>query len=92
VTATVRIASSGSLETSWIESTAPSDETQRRGSSVARVLDRRDRRGVELAREQAAVELGRHAGDLFELRVDPEEHGRHVGVGDAAELDHFALP
>jgi hypothetical protein len=32
VTATVLIASSGSFVTSWIESTAPSDETQRRGS------------------------------------------------------------
>ena len=32
VTATVLIASSGSLEISWIESTAPSDETQSRGS------------------------------------------------------------
>ena len=31
VTATVRTASSGSFDTSWIESTAPSDETQRRG-------------------------------------------------------------
>ncbi len=32
VTATVSTRSSGSLETSWIESTAPSDETQSRGS------------------------------------------------------------
>ena len=37
VTATVRTASSGSFETSWIESTAPSLETQSRGrrSSVS---------------------------------------------------------
>ena len=33
VTATVRMRSSGVEETSWIESTAPSDETQSRGSS-----------------------------------------------------------
>ncbi len=33
MTATDRIASSGSFETSWIESTAPSEETQSRGRS-----------------------------------------------------------
>ena len=31
VTATVRTCSSGTRETSWIESTAPSEETQSRG-------------------------------------------------------------
>ena len=61
VTATVRTCSSGVRETSWIESTAPSDETQSRGSrrrrvGVARVLDRGDRRDVELAREEPRVE------------------------------------
>ena len=96
VTATVRMRSSGVDETSWIESTAPSDETQSRGSSssdvgVARVLDRRDRRGVELAGDEAAVELGRDADDLLELGVDAEEDRRHVGVRDAAEADHAQL-
>ena len=33
MTATVRMRSSGVDETSWIESTAPSEETQSRGSS-----------------------------------------------------------
>ena len=66
VTATVRTWSSGVRVTSWIESTAPSDETQRRGRrrsrcGVPRVLDRRDRRDVELAGEQHPVELGRDA-------------------------------
>ena len=35
VTATVRIRSSGDFEISWIDSTAPSLETQRRGSSLS---------------------------------------------------------
>ena len=59
VTATVRTRSSGTRETSWIESTAPSDATQSRGSrpqrvGVARVLDRGDRRRVELAARRAS--------------------------------------
>ncbi len=33
VTATTRTCSSGFLDTSWMDSTAPSDATQRRGSS-----------------------------------------------------------
>ena len=36
VTATVRTRPSGTLVTSWIESTAPSEETQSRGSSRRR--------------------------------------------------------
>ena len=95
VTATVRIRSSGSFETSWIESTAPSrrdaePRQQEQRVGVARVLDRRDRRRVDLARDQPPVELGRDAGDLLVLGVDPEEDRRHVRVGDAAEADHAA--
>ena len=49
----------GGRETSWIESTAPSEPTQRprqqpQAIRVARLLDRRDRREVDLAREQRA--------------------------------------
>ena len=66
VTATVRTRSSGSRVTSWIESTAPSERDaeprqQPQPVGVARVLDRRDRRDVELAGEQPPVQLGRHA-------------------------------
>ncbi len=66
----------------------PRQEQQRVG--VTRVLDRGDRRGVDLARDQPPVELGRDAGDLLELRLDPEEDGRHVRVGDPSEPDHAA--
>src|SRR5262249_38511341 len=57
---------------------------------VPRVLDRGDRRRVELAGDQAAVELRRHAGDLLVVDVDAEEDGRHGGVGEAPEPDHGA--
>ena len=55
---------------------------------VARVLDRRDRREVELAVEQQPVQLGRDALDLLDLGVQPVEDRRHVHVRDAAEPDH----
>jgi hypothetical protein len=55
---------------------------------VARVLDRRDRREVELAGEEAAVQLRRHARDLLGLRLEAVEDRRHVDVADAAEADH----
>ena len=95
VTATERIERSGAFDTSWIESTAPSDETQSGGrirsvGGVARVLDRRDRRDVDLAVEERLVQLGRHAGDLLDVGVQPEEDRRHVHVADAAEADHRA--
>src|SRR5438874_3409308 len=55
---------------------------------VARVLDRRDRRSVELAVEQHLVQLRRHALHLVDLGVDAVEDRRHVHVRDAAELHH----
>jgi hypothetical protein len=55
---------------------------------VPRVLDRRDRRDVDLAREQHAVELRRDTAHLIDVRLDAVEDRRHVHVGDAAEPDH----
>ena len=57
MTAIERIRSIGIGETSWIESTAPSDETQSRGSTFSRSAFRAhsidgDRRHVDLAGEQ----------------------------------------
>ena len=97
VTATVRISSSGTLETSWIESTAPSLETQRRGSRSSVSAWRAysiDEIGAASSSpgDEAPVEVGRHAGDLLELGVDPEEDGRHVRVRDAAKADHASGP
>ena len=55
---------------------------------VPRPLDRRDRRHVDLAGEQRPRELGRDAGDLLDLGVEPVEDRRHVHVRDAAEPHH----
>ena len=60
VTATERTWPNGRRVTSWIESTAPSEETQSARQDaqpvgIPRVLDRRDRRDVELAVEQHAA-------------------------------------
>ena len=52
---------------------------------VARILDRRDRRRVELAGDEHLVQLGRDAEHLFHLGLDAVEDGRHVDVRDAAE-------
>ncbi len=68
----------------------PRQQEQRVG--VARVLDRGDRRGVDLAREQPPVEVGRDADDLLVLDLDPVEDRRHVGVGDAPEPDAHEGP
>ncbi len=59
---------------------------------VAAVGDRRDRREVDLARDQLFVEVGRDAADLVDVGVQLEEDGRHVHVGDTAEADHAAAP
>src|SRR6266508_1258886 len=64
----------------------PRQDPQPRG--VARVLDRRDRREVDLAVDQPPVQIGGDADDLVDLGVEPEEDGRHVHVRDAAEPDH----
>ena len=61
---------------------------QAQAVGVARVLDRGDRRQVELAGEQARVEVGRHALHLVDLGLEPVEDRRHVHIGDAAEADH----
>ena len=55
---------------------------------VPRVLDRRDRRDVDLAGEKHPVELGRDARHLLHLVGQPVEDRRHVDVRDAAEPDH----
>ena len=97
VTATVRMRSSGVFETSWIESTAPSDETQRRGSSRsesalrAYSIDEIGAMSSSPARRRP-VELGRDADDLLDLGIEPEEDRRHVDVADAAEPDHSRGP
>ena len=57
---------------------------------VARVLDRRDRRNVELAGDELPVELCGDADDLVDFRLEPKEDRRHVDVADAAELDQPA--
>ena len=57
---------------------------------VPRPLDRRDRREVELAGDEPPVELGRDAGDLLDLVLEPVEDRRHVHVRDAAQADHDA--
>ena len=93
VTATERTRPSDIRVTSWIESTAPSDETQRRGSSRSVSAWRAysiDEIGAMSSSsvEQQPVELGRDARDLLHLVLEPVEDRRHVDVGDAAELDH----
>ena len=97
MTATVRTCSSGLRATSWIESTAPSEETQSRGSSRSRSALRAysiEEIGARSSspREQPRVQLGRHALHLLDLGVEPVEDRRHVHVGDAAEPDHSRLP
>ncbi len=56
---------------------------------VPRVLDRRDRRDVELTGDDLRVQRGRNALHLLDLRVEPEEDRRHVHVRDAAEADQL---
>ena len=55
---------------------------------VACVLDRRDRRRIELAVDEHPVQLRRHALDFLHVHFDAVEDRRHVHVADAAELDH----
>ena len=64
----------------------PRQEAQPVG--VPRVFDRGDRRQVELAGEQARVQLGRHALNLLDLSLEPVEDRRHVHVRDAPEANH----
>ena len=59
---------------------------------MARVLDRRDRRHVDLAGDEPAVELGRDAGDLLVLGLDPEEDRRHVRVARCGPRRITRLP
>ena len=93
VTATESTRSSGVRETSWIESTAPSEETQRRGRMRSRSalraysIEEIGARSISPARRRC-VQLRGDAVDLLDVRVEPEEDRRHVHVGDAAEPDH----
>ena len=50
----------------------------------SRVLDRRDRRDVELAGDELTVEIRRDPDDLLDLGFEPVEDRRHVDVPDAA--------
>jgi hypothetical protein len=59
---------------------------------VTGVLDRRDRRDVELPGDHLPVELGRHADHLLDVEVEPVEDRRHVHVADAPEADHVRRP
>ena len=97
VIATERTCSSGSFETSWIESTAPSDDTQRRGS----------RSSVSACRAYSIDEIGAVSSSPATRRrlssvgtpvtssnsaSTRKKTGRHVRVGDPPELDHFDPP
>ena len=97
MTATVRICSSGIGETSWIESTAPSEETQSRGRSRSRSafrahsIDGIGATSTSPASSARASSVGTPR-DLLDLGVEPVEDRRHVHVGDAAEPDHSLDP
>src|SRR5436309_2762228 len=80
------MASSGSFETSWIESTAPSDETHRRGSSRQRdEIAHLDDEAVAEAEEQARgavarrLEHGPHDDDVVALAQHLEPAGEARG-------------
>ena len=97
VTATVRMRSSGVFEISWIDSTAPSLETQSRGRSRSVSAWRAysiDEIGATSSSPATSwrLSVGRHADDLLDLGVEPEEDRRHVHVADAAEPDHAGHP
>ena len=54
-----------------------------------------DRRDVELAVEQHPLELGRDAGDLLDVGLEPVEDRRHVHVRDTPQphaTGHLRLP
>ena len=53
-----------------------------------RVGDRRDWSEIDLSGEQALVELGRDAGHLLDVGLQPEEERGHVDVRDASQADH----
>ena len=58
---------------------------------VAGPFDGRDRRNVDLAREELLRQLDRDALDFVHLGVQTVEDRRHVHVRDAAEADHRAV-
>jgi hypothetical protein len=51
---------------------------------VPAVFDRGDGSEIDLAVEEARVQVRRHAAHLFDVGLETEEEGRHVDVGDAA--------
>ena len=61
-------------------------------AGVARVLDRRDGREVDLAREQARIQLGGNAVHFLDVGLEPVKDRRHVHVGDTAEPNHAVRP
>ena len=82
-------------ETSWIESTAPSEETQSRGRSRscaafrAHSIDGIGATSTSPASSLRASSVGT-PGHLLDLGLEPVEDRRHVHVRDAAESDHRA--
>ena len=96
VTATERTWPSGDArhELDRVDSTLGRDAEPRQEAKPVRVpgvLDRRDRRDVDLAGEEHPVELGRDAGHLLDLVRQTMEDRRHVHVRDAAEPDHWLI-
>ena len=85
--------SSGVRETSWIESTAPSEETHRRGRIRSRSalraysMEEIGARSISPASRRAFSSVGTPWTSSTST-VEPVEDRRHVHVGDAAEPDH----
>ena len=93
VTATERTCPNGIRVTSWIESTAPSDETQRRGRIRRRSAFRAysiDGIGAMSSSPASSMRLSSVGTpvDLLDVGLEPVEDRRHVHVRDAAEPDH----
>ena len=89
-----RTCSSGFGDTSWIESTAPSEETQSRGRSRSRSALRAhsiDEIGATSTSPASSLRLSSVGtpAHLLDLGVEPVEDRRHVHVRDAAETDHW---
>ena len=93
VTATLRTWPSGMRVTSWIESTAPSEETQRRGSRRSRDALRAysiDEIGATSSSPASSIRFSSVGTPvhLLDLVGQAVEDRRHVHVRDATEPDH----
>ena len=97
VTATERTWPKGMRVTSWIESTAPSDETHSRGRMRRRSAFRAysiDGIGAMSSSPSSSIRVSSVGtpDDLLDVRLEPVEDRRHVHVRDAAEPDHRPPP